>query len=84
MVRFVILYETIEKTKPSNVQTSYVIRLDPSKASGSDGIPGRVLKECSSVIAPSFAYFSTVLLILELYPQNGNPLTLLQSIKMET
>ena len=27
--------------------------LDPSKATGPDGIPGRVLKECSSVIAPS-------------------------------
>ena len=27
--------------------------LDPSKATGPDGISGRVLKECSSVIAPS-------------------------------
>ena len=31
----------------------HLSHLDPSKASGPDGIPGRILKECSSVIAPS-------------------------------
>jgi hypothetical protein len=31
----------------------HLSHLDPSKAAGPDGIPGRILKECSSVIAPS-------------------------------
>ena len=31
----------------------HLYHLDPSKATGPDGIPGRILKECSAVIAPS-------------------------------
>ena len=31
----------------------HLYHLDPSKATGPDGIPGRILKECSAIIAPS-------------------------------
>ena len=79
----------LTSTPLSNITVSeeeflhHLLSLDPPKAFIPDGIPGRVLKESSSVIAPKFfAYFSTTLLNLEFYPQNGNLLTLLQSIKM--
>jgi hypothetical protein len=31
----------------------HLYHLDPSKAAGPDGIPGRILKECSAIITPS-------------------------------
>ena len=36
-----------------NEVACYLSSLDPTKASGPDGIPGRILRECSSAIAPS-------------------------------
>jgi hypothetical protein len=35
------------------VAIKHLYHLDPSKATGPDGIPGRILKECSAIIAPS-------------------------------
>ena len=33
--------------------SKHLYHLDPSKAAGPDGIPGRIIKECSAIIAPS-------------------------------
>ena len=35
---------------PSDVYT-YLLQIDASKATGSDGIPGSILKECADVLA---------------------------------
>ena len=45
--------ETSEITLSSNEVTDCLSNLDPSKATGPDGIPASVLKEYSEQIAPS-------------------------------
>ena len=52
--------------------------LDISKASGPDGIPARILKECSHQIAPSLAFVtcSITRYALGAFPPNGNQLML--------
>ena len=39
--------------------THHLSHLDPTKATGPDAIPGRILQECSSVIAPSLFTFQS-------------------------
>ena len=52
--------------------THHLSHLDPSKATGPDGIPGRILKECSSVIAPSLCSLFNHSLHSGTVPMNGN------------
>ena len=57
--------------------------LDPSKATGLDGIPARILKECSVQIAPSLCslFNHSLRTVLGGFHQNGSQLMLLRFIK---
>jgi hypothetical protein len=52
----------------------HLYHLDPSKATGPDGIPGRILKECSAIIAPSLCSLFNHSLRTGTVPSEGNPL----------
>ena len=47
-----------------------LINIDPSKASVTDQIPGRVLRECSSEIAPSLTRLISISLSVGCVPQD--------------
>ena len=55
--------------------------LDPSKATGPNGIPARIIKECSEKIALSICALSIILYILGGLRQIGSQLMLLQFLK---
>jgi hypothetical protein len=50
---FLISSSQLSDITVSEEVAKHLYRLDPSNATGPDGIPGRILKECSAIIAPS-------------------------------
>jgi hypothetical protein len=59
----------------------HLAQLDPTKATGPDGIPARVLRECSYAIAPSLSHSLIIHYILVLFHLNGNQLMFHQFIR---
>ena len=70
-----------EITLSFNEARDCLSNLDPSKATGPDEIPARVLKECSEQIAPSFVPYSIILYVLGAFLQIGSQLILRQFIR---
>ena len=54
----------------------------PSKACGPDQIPGRVLRECSSAIAPSQTRLINISLSVSCVPQTAGRVVLIVSITL--
>lgn len=73
--------EISEVTLSINEVRDCLSNLDPSKATGPNGIPARIIKECSEQIAPSICALSIILYILGGLRQIGSQLMLLQFLK---
>ena len=73
--------EISEVTLSINEVRDCLSNLDPSKATGPNGIPARIIKECSEKIALSICALSIILYILGGLRQIGSQLMLLQFLK---
>ena len=74
--------EISEITLPVNEVRDCLSNLNPSKPTGADGIPARVLKECSQQIAPSLCALDLIALyVLGAFLLIGSQLMLLQILR---
>ena len=73
--------EISEVTLSINEVRDCLSNLDPSKATGPNGIPAHIIKECSEKIALSICALSIILYILGGLRQIGSQLMLLQFLK---